>query len=402
MRVFSVFFHPDPSVSAVGGAEKRFVETLKVFEVRKDVEITVVESQPSLLAGFGVCCEKQEVSNPISALKDGWIGIYVGWILWGLKALARCLQVAGQKKFDVVLAPNNTAPNLIPAYFFHHLSHLPLCVVVHHLDVISSFAYSNFSTVYCSYREAGFGKSVSFLKALAFVVVLALLKRCDICITVSDFTARVLVKNGVAEERVFVSGNGVDVKYIDSFRVEGGGSYDGVFVGRISKEKGVFDLVAAWRRVVDIKNDARLLLIGSGPDIYSVKRRVVELGLGQNVVVRGRCTDEEMYASMKASKVFVFPSVFEGWGLAVAEALACGLPVVCSDIPALREVFGKCSSVFLVPKKDVEKLAATVLEVLDMNQTRALAGASRAFVRNFGWKAVAMRDLQALTACCQR
>ena len=223
MQVFSVFFHPDPSVSALGGAEKRFVETLKVFEMQKNVKITVVESQPSLLTGFGVRCEKQEVSNPISALRGGWVGIYVGWIMWSLKALIRCLQVAGWKKFDVVLAPNNTGPNLIPAYFFHHLSHIPLCVVVHHLDVVSPFFKSNFSTMYHSYRETGFGRSTSLLKALAFVTILALLKRCDICITVSDFTARALVNNGVTEERIFVSGNGVDMKHIDSFKVKGKG-----------------------------------------------------------------------------------------------------------------------------------------------------------------------------------
>jgi len=394
MRVFSVFFHPDPSVSAVGGAEKRFVETLRILERRKEVEVTVIESKPSLLAG------KHEISNPISALKGGWLIIYVGWIVWSMRAVIRCLQIIRSRKYDVVLAPNNTAPNLIPAYFAHRVSHLRLCVIVHHIDIVPSDVNPSFSTVYHMYRETGFGWSTSFLKALAFFVILAVLKRCDVCITVSHSTARALINNGVPKERVYVSGNGVDVRYIDSFKFEGNKSYDGVFVGRISKEKGVFDLVAAWRRIVDVKKDARLLFIGSGPDIDAVRRTVEEFGLERSVVVKGRCVDREMYTSVKASKVFVFPSLFEGWGLAVAEALACGLPVVCYDIPALREVFGKCRSVFFVPTRDVEKLAVTVLEVLNMNQTRALAEASKTYVKNFSWERVAMRDLQILNSCC--
>ncbi|MDH5448167.1 MAG: glycosyltransferase [Candidatus Bathyarchaeota archaeon] len=400
MRIFSVFFHPDPSISAVGGAEKRFVETLRILKKQKEIEVTVIEPKPSLLAGFGVCCEEHEVSNPISALRGGWPGIYVGWIVWSVRAFFRCLRIIRGQKYDVVLAPNSTVPNLIPAYFAHHVSHLPLCVVIHHIDIISTDASPSFLTVYHTYRKTGFGKSTSFFKALAFLVILAVLRRCDVCITVSNSTARALVNNGVPEERIYVSGNGVDMKYIDSFKFEGIKSYGGVFVGRISKEKGVFDLVAAWRKIVDVKNDAQLLFIGSGPDINAVRRTVEELGLERNIVVKGRCVDREMYTLMKASKVFVFPSSFEGWGLAVAEALACGLPVVCYDIPALREVFGKCRSVFLVPAGDFEKLAVTVLEVLNMNQTKELTEASRMCVKHLNWEMVALRDLQILNSCC--
>jgi len=394
MRIFSVFFHPDPSVSALGGAEKRFVETLRILERRREVDATLVESKPSLLA------RKHEISNPISTLKGGWLIIYVGWIVWTVRAAVRCLRIIRGRKYDVVLAPNNTAPNLIPAYFAHRVSHLPLCVIVHHIDVVPSDVNPSFSTVYHMYRETGFGWSTSFLKSLAFIVILAVLKRCDVCVTVSHSTARALVDNGVPKERVYVSGNGVDVRYIDSFKFAGAKSHDGVFVGRISKEKGVFDLVAAWRRIVDAKNDARLLFVGSGPDIDAVRRTVGELGLERNVEVKGRCVDRELYTSLKASKVFVFPSLFEGWGLAVAEALACGLPVVCYDIPALREVFGKCHSVFFVPARDVEKLASTVLEVLNMKETRTLAEASKTYVQNFSWERIAMRDLQILKSCC--
>jgi len=297
----------------------------------------------------------------------------------------------------VVLAPNNTLPNLVPAYFVRFVSRLPLCVVVHHVDVLSPVVAPGFFRVYYTYRGVGFDIFASLLKSLAFFVILAFLRRSDVCVAVSNSTAEALVRNGVPRERVYVNGNGVDIKYISSFEFGGDKLYDGVFVGRVSKEKGVFDLVKAWRRVVDVKDDARLLIIGSGPDIYGVKNMVRMLGLEKNAVIRGGCSDKDMYTSMKASRVFVFPSVFEGWGLAVAEALACGLPVVCYDILALREVFGECESVFFVPVKDVGRLACAVLGVLETSGLERLAEVSRRFVKRFDWSRVAMKDLETIS-----
>jgi len=393
MRVLSIFFHPDPTMTAVGGAEKRFVETSKIL-TEKGVNMTVLEPRPGLLSRFGVHCEVVELSSSVSTLVYGWLGIYVVWLLWALRACVRCLPIISSRKYDVVFAPNNTLPNLLAAFFIHMVSRLPLCVVVHHVDLLSPYGNSSFSAINCVYRKIGYGKLVSFLKTTAFFVMARLLRCCDACIVVSVSTAKALINNGIPEKRVYVGGNGVGIDYINSFKLRGNRPYDGVFVGRVAREKGIFDLVKAWRKVVSARSDARLLVIGSGPDIYELRRIVEKFGLEGNVVVKGCCSDREMYTLMKASRVFVFPSYFEGWGLAVAEALACGLPVVCCDIPALREIFGGCSSVFFVPVGEVESIAESVLRVLEMNNTRHLAEASRAYAKRYDWKRVAVRDLQ--------
>jgi len=91
-----------------------------------------------------------------------------------------------------------------------------------------------------------------------------------------------------------------------------------------------------------------LAVIGEGPELENLKFKVQELGFECNVKVFGGVPDHKMYKILCESKIFIFPSRFEGWGLAVAEALACSLPVVCYKIPALKEVFGGCKSVFFV------------------------------------------------------
>jgi glycosyltransferase involved in cell wall biosynthesis len=395
-RVFSVFFHPSPAVTAVGGAEKRFIETSRVF-VERGLKMVVLESNPSLLKGRHVFCRVYAQRSPFSAGK-GWLTIYLGWVLWVLVACFRSIHIIRREGCQLILAPNNTVPNLLPAYFAHSITRLPLCVVAHHMDVMTKDLHQNFRTVYGTYRKLGYAPFVSFPKTLAFFVIIKLLRKSDACIAVSNFTARTLVQLGVSSSKISVSGNGVDVGFIERFEASGREEWDAVFVGRIAKEKGVFDLLEAWREVVLERNSARLLMIGSGPDLQKVRAMVNESGLRDNVVVRGRVEDAEMYALMKASGVFVFPSRFEGWGLAVAEALACGLPVVCYDIPALREVFGDCKSVFLVPLGDVKKLSATVLEILKMKneEYRRLREISRSYASCFGWREVALKDLQAI------
>jgi glycosyltransferase involved in cell wall biosynthesis len=88
--------------------------------------------------------------------------------------------------------------------------------------------------------------------------------------------------------------------------------------------------------------------------------------------------------------------VFEGWGLAVGEALACGLPVVCYDIPALREVFGQCPSVFFVPVGNTRRFAETVEKILEEGRLAEYETVSKKYAERFSWKKVAAKDLEVI------
>jgi glycosyltransferase involved in cell wall biosynthesis len=313
--------------------------------------------------------------------------------LWIAKACIRCPSIAKEKRQDVILSPNNTLPNLVVAYFVHVLSRMPLVVTVHHFDFPNTDEKANFASTYRIYREVGFGNITALIKALTFSIMLALVKRADRLITVSEYTARFLVENGIPVEKINVSGNGIDTDLIEQSKAERK-KYEGIFVGRISRDKGVFDLVQIWKLIVARKSDSRLLMVGNGPDLTSLKEVIEENGLSSNIILKGTCTDRELFALMKASKVFLFPSRFEGWGLAVGEALACGLPIVCYDIPALREIFGECRSVFFVASSDIVGFAKSCEHILLRGDLGELRIASREYVRRFDWTDVAAADLQ--------
>ncbi|MDH7477442.1 MAG: glycosyltransferase [Candidatus Bathyarchaeota archaeon] len=395
-KVFVIFFHPSVLVTALGGAEKRFVETMKIFCKNGSLKITVLESAPTLLGASKIECQEYFLS-PLFCGK-GWLSNYVGWGFWVIKAILKSFSLVFREKPNFLFVPNNTLPNLFLGYVISYVLRLPLVVVVHHIDIPFSGEKSN-SSLYDCYRTIKYSKFVSLIKTFTFYLTLSLLKRTKAIIAVSNFTAKALRVHGVSDVKIFVSGNAVDINFISRVApINAEKIYDGIFVGRIAKEKGVFDLLNVWKRVVEEKNEAKLLIVGSGLEVSAVKEAIVKLGLEKNVFLMGPCNDRELYGLLKSSKIFIFPSLFEGWGIGVAEALACGLPVVAYDIPALREVFGECKSVFLVPVKNIENMVSTVLEILKLDEDEwyRLSGYARVYSESFSWEKVAKKDLEAL------
>jgi glycosyltransferase involved in cell wall biosynthesis len=383
----------------MGGAEKRFVETLRFFCRKSNLKIAVLEPAPSLLVRPEINCEKHSLSSGFHG--KGWLSAYFEWIFWAMKASIKSLSLAPHVRPNAIFIPNNTLPNLFSGYVAASVLRLPLCIVVHHIDIpFCRAGESKDCSLYSCYRSMKYSRLVSLVKTLAFYTALSLLKKANSIIAVSNFTASAVKNLCVSSTEIFVSGNAVDVNVInnvESYTNEK--TYDGVFVGRIAKEKGIFELLRVWKRVVKVRENAKLLIIGSGLELSTIKGKICASGLENKVFLKGQCSERELYSLLKSSKVFIFPSLFEGWGIAVAEALACGLPVVAYNIPALKENFGKCESVSLVQVKDVRRMASVILKILDSSKKELdrLSVFSKDFAKRFSWEKVAKTDLEALT-----
>jgi glycosyltransferase involved in cell wall biosynthesis len=203
-------------------------------------------------------------------------------------------------------------------------------------------------------------------------------------------------KSRLHARRSIVMGAGVENFWHEKTDVER--SFDGVYSGRFDPSKRVPILIRAWQIVVNKKPDARLLLIGeSGTDLPLVKRLVADFGLSSNVVFAGFIDDRRVLADkVRSAKVFVFPSVHEGFGLVVAEAMAAGLPCVLSDIEPLREVFGKAA--LLVRADDPSAFADAILGLLlDEKKRLNYTALSESLAQSFSWSAVAKKVLAALS-----
>jgi glycosyltransferase involved in cell wall biosynthesis len=149
-----------------------------------------------------------------------------------------------------------------------------------------------------------------------------------------------------------------------------------LFVARLVPKKGLADLIEMWPRVLQRVPNARLVIVGSGPERMSAERRIEDLGIGASIEWHGFVSEAVKRELLAQARVFVAPSYEEGWGISVAEAMASKLPVVAYRLPTLDEVFG--DGYVPVGKGDVEALAQAVCRLLTDDGEAARAAASGA------------------------
>lgn len=166
-----------------------------------------------------------------------------------------------------------------------------------------------------------------------------------------------------------------------------------LYVGTLQPRKNLLRLMDAFAALPE---QYVLVLAGKKGWLYSdILSRAEALGVGRRVIFTGYVPDEDLPALLSGAEVFVFPSLYEGFGLPVLEAMACGAPVVCSDTSSLPEVAGDAA--LLVSPTDTAALAAAMNQVLtdgDLRQRLVLRGREQA--AKFTWQRCAQTVLEVL------
>ena len=108
------------------------------------------------------------------------------------------------------------------------------------------------------------------------------------------------------------------------------GTFQVLTAGRLHRLKGFAIAVRAFGRFAS-ETDARMLIIGKGPEKARLKRLIAKLGLAHAVKIQDWLARDEVLKTMRSSHVFLFPSFRDGGGAVVVEAMASGLPVICLD-----------------------------------------------------------------------
>jgi glycosyltransferase involved in cell wall biosynthesis len=111
-----------------------------------------------------------------------------------------------------------------------------------------------------------------------------------------------------------------------------------IFVGRLSEEKGVKYLIEAMVAVVKEFPDTKLLIIGSGVLETELRNLSNNLNLSKNVIFTGYMQNASLPSYYATADILIGPSLREGFGLVFAEAMACGCPVIASDLPSVSEI----------------------------------------------------------------
>lgn len=365
------------------GGEKRLVEILRHM-IRLGHDVTVLTTKDSGLALKG---EKLGVKTVIlgsfaGKLEIGNIGVILDY-------LHRLLCVFRERKrlkddFDAIVTATALLPDALACLLFLARYRKVKCVI--HLHHIFDFTYPDI--------KAGFLKKTrvflfSSLSGLQQLLVIKIIKRYKIVVFALPMTAIMLSKT-LHSEFIRQVENGVNLKLAGEARPVN--NFEGIYIGRLSAKKGAYDLIDIWRHICDKYEHAKLAIVGSIEDPLVLKE-IKTHGLELNISFYGVVSETKKFELLKSSKVFLFPSHEEGWGIAVSEALACEIPVVAYDLPAYSYAG---NSIMKVRKGNTVAFASKVIQLLSDEKARKdLSTGTHKNVKD--WSEVARDEIAMMT-----
>jgi glycosyltransferase involved in cell wall biosynthesis len=278
---------------------------------------------------------------------------------------------------DVMISTTHMIYDVLPAVILRTRIKTKLVVYVHH--ILRSFRTYNL----------GISSNLSLLNEKIGLFLCR--KTADLIFVVNSDTKNALIARGFDSDKIFVTSNGVEYEFISSVR-PGLRKFEGCFCGRLFKRKGIYDLVEVWERVLKYFPESKLMIIGHGPEQYKLIDLVKNKALDRSIIITGYLPEEEKISAFKSCKIFISPSYEEGVSIAVDEAIACGLPIVCYDLPSYK---GSSEAMIRVEKGNREAMARAIVDLLsDDSKLAALGVNARQSFGRLDWKNVSSLELK--------
>jgi len=211
-------------------------------------------------------------------------------------------------------------------------------------------------------------KFIRFLAWSFFQISLIFLKKADIIFAISQDLKFFLLKRGFRENQIVVTGNAVEVDLIRQAQKDEKYNIDALFIGRINETKGIYDMLKVLKIVKEKYPDFRLAIMGKGGEVTEkqFKKKITDMGLENNIHFLGYTPRSEKFNIIKSSRCFWFlsKSESESFGIALLEAVCCGLPAFAYDLQPYKHIY-RNNEVMIFNKNDYKSVAERVIEIFD-------------------------------------
>ncbi len=263
----------------------------------------------------------------------------------------------------------------------------PFVLTLHNARPIGiSAAYTIFGSAY----EMAIGKKV--------------IKRADELIAVSKWTRDDVAKYDIPINKFTVIYNGINAREFSSkynskvkkqFQMENKDVLL-VWVGRVIAQKGLKYLIKAMQLVLKENPTAKLLIIGTGTDLKKLKKLTSELGIGESIIFYGAENNrKKLNDLLRGCNAFVFPSIWEPFGIVAIEAMASGLPVIGVCTGGIPEIVENGKNGLLCPPKNVTELTNTINKFIKIkNKNKLKRNALKTARKKFNWEKIAKQTIK--------
>jgi len=260
------------------------------------------------------------------------------------------------KKFDIVYSPSS----VLDLVFFPFIYRL-----FHHAHWVST--YDNHVSP----------KSSPFLACFFHQISLLLLKKADHLFIPTSQLKKDLIKKNFSLQKLSLAGNAIESNLIKKAKGKKY-LYNAIFLGRINKTKGINDLL----QIADhIKNIA---VIGAGDQALEKK-----LKAHPNIKFLGPQFGLKKFQLLKSSHVFIFPSYAESFGIALLEAVCCGLPAITYQLPVYKHLY-KNQEIIAIPKGNIKTMIKKIKQILK-NPKKNIAG--QKLLNQYSWNKIAQIEI---------
>ncbi len=247
---------------------------------------------------------------------------------------------------------------------------------------ICPFVFTIHDLIFVNYHaEASWAKRAYFK-----YVVRPAARRAFKVLTVSEFSKREIMHwAGLPASRVEVVYNGVG----DAFTPHGPKRQASPYILYVGNQRAHKNVDSLLRALASIGQQTKIDLAITGSPTEHTTTVIQQLGLEQRVHFLGRLTDEELAAAYRGAVLSVMPSHYEGFGLPVIESMACGTPVICSNVTSLPEVAGDAA--MLVDPTPAGIASGLIKLLSDSNQQEEFSRRGIARAATFTWEAAATK-----------
>ena len=211
-------------------------------------------------------------------------------------------------------------------------------------------------------------------------------------------TKEIMQLFGVPKEKIFYLPDGVDLDEIEEYTKDVEVTREDyniqdadivlMNVNRLEPNKGVSYLIEALE-ILNQELNVKLILVGTGSEEEKIKRLIKHLGLSEKVKHFKNIPDKLMFQLYTLADISVTPTLYEGLPLVVLEAMACGKPIVASNVSEVPQAVKDGINGFLVPPRNPKAIADAVLKIYDKNLFMKMGKASKEIVERYDWGRIA-------------
>ncbi|MEK6954537.1 MAG: glycosyltransferase family 4 protein [Candidatus Micrarchaeota archaeon] len=346
----------------VGGMEKH-VYNLSLELQKKGHKVTVFTSA---IDHSGREIEiKDEIINGIHVRR------YKPWFRIGKFASAFPGFVLDLLGFDIIHAHNMRHPHVELSLWASKLRGIPLALTPH-----------------SPYHEGTRGNALEFaVKAYDLLQSFYPLRFIDRIFALHEAERKWLLSKGVMDEKITVAPNGIEDRFF-SGTANRGGKKKIIFIGRINKSKGLGILLGAFSKIKG--RSWKLRLVGpDGGDMLELKALAKKLGISNKVAFEGEVTDKKLLDLLDDSEIFVLPSEYEPFGIALVEAMARGKACIAINAGGPREIITNGKNGILA-NYDENSLSAALDRLIASARLRKTLGLNaKKAAKKYRWREIA-------------